>query len=184
MDAYPLAKLDFVIRSGLLSKEQLITPDNIKYLRGSCEKMIAREGGLRNENTKTALGQVITDLEKAEDLFRDVEYRVSALPAQSAQYIDTKVFAVNGIFTKQRIDRSTLPKGLLVYDIQYSSNELKPDKLWNSVIGRRFGTVITKKPLMIGEKGYTELKDDAFTLNPERHRTLRDFQPANRGHER
>ncbi len=27
MDKYPLAKLDFVERSGLLPKEQLITPD-------------------------------------------------------------------------------------------------------------------------------------------------------------
>ena len=45
MDAYPLAKLDYLARSGLLPKEQLVTPDNIKYLRVSCDKTMAREDG-------------------------------------------------------------------------------------------------------------------------------------------
>ena len=184
MDAYPLAKLDFVSRSGLLPKEQLITPDNIKYLRGSCEKTMAREGSLFNEDTKTALGQVIKDLERAEDSFREVDYRISAMSAQIPQYIDAEILAVKGIFTKHQIDRATLPKGLFAYDIQFSRDELKPELLWNSVIGRRFGTVITKKPLEIGEKGYTELQDKDFSLNPEKRPTLRDFQSKNRDNER
>lgn len=51
MDSYPLARLDFVTRSGLLPKERLITPVNIKYLHGSCEKTMARKGGLFDEDT-------------------------------------------------------------------------------------------------------------------------------------
>jgi hypothetical protein len=176
MDAYPLAKLDFVSRSGLLPKEQFVTPGNIKYLRGSCEKTLAREGGHFDENTKSALEKVITDLEKAEDSFREVEYRTSPIPAQHPLYIDTKIFTAKGIFTRQQIDRATLPKGLHAYDVQFSSDEMKPEKLWPSCIGRRFGTVITKKPLPIGEKGYTDIKDNDFTLNPEKRPTLRDFK--------
>ncbi|MCL2579105.1 MAG: hypothetical protein FWE32_03645 [Oscillospiraceae bacterium] len=184
MDAYPLAKLDFVTRSGLLPKEQLITPDNIKYLRGSCEKVMAREGNLFDADTKTALGKVITDLEKADDSFRDVEYKISAIPVPNAQYIDAQIFGAKGILTGQQIDRATLPKGLFAYDVQYSSDEMKPDKLWNSVIGRRFGTVITKKPLAIGEKGYTGLNESDLALNPEKHPTLKEFQSKNRAQER
>jgi hypothetical protein len=100
-----------------LPKEQLITPANIKYLRGSCEKTMEREYGSFDEDTKTALGQLITDLEKAEDSFRDVEYRTSAIPAHNAQYIDAKIYVTKCIFTRQQIDRPTLPKGLYAYDI-------------------------------------------------------------------
>jgi hypothetical protein len=180
MDAYPLAKQDFVSRSGLLPKEQLITPSNIKYLRGSCEKTMAREGGHFDEGTKSALEKVIINLERAEDSFREVEYRISPIPAQHPLYIDAKIFAAKAIFTRQQIDRATLPKGLHAYDIQFSSDEMKPDKLWPSCIGRRFGTVITKKPLAIGENGYTDIKDNDFTLNSEKRPTLREFQAQNR----
>lgn len=183
MDNYPAAKLDFVSRSGILPKEQLITPDNIKYLHGSCSKTMAKEGNLFDEATKTALGQVITNLEKVQDSFRDVEYRISAIPARNAQYIETKIFDVKGIFTKHQVDRSTVPKWLYAYDIEYSRDELKPDKLWNK-IGRRFGTVITKKPLTIGEKGYTEINENDFSLNPEKHCTLKEFQAKNKEYER
>ena len=181
MDAYPLAKLDFVSRSGLLPKEQLITPNNIKYLRGSCEKTMEREGGLFNEDTKTALGKVITDLEKAEDSFREVDYRVSAMAANIPQYIEAKIYGSKCIFTRHQIDRSTLPKGLYAYDVQYSPDELKPDKLWNSVIGRRFGTVITRRPLVIGKNGFADIKHGNLTLNPDKRPTLKEFQSISRG---
>lgn len=46
-----------------------------------------------------------------------------------------------------------------MYETQYSRDELKPELLWNIVMGRRIGTVILKKLLPIGEKGYTELKN-------------------------
>jgi len=180
MDAYPLAKLDFVARSGLLPKEQLVTPDNIKYLRGSCEVTVARDGGLYDEATREATRKVITDLHKAEDSFRDVERRISTVPAHDAHYVDAKILAAKGIFTRQEIDRATLPKGLYAYNVQYSRDEMKPELLWNKVLGRRFGTVITRKPLPIGEKGYTELKDNDFTLNPEKRLNLREFQANNR----
>jgi hypothetical protein len=52
MDNYSAAKLNFVIRSGLLPKEQLITPENIKYFHGSCDKIMAKEGHLFDEDTK------------------------------------------------------------------------------------------------------------------------------------
>ena len=181
MDNYPAAKLDFVTRSGLLPKEQLITPENIKYYHGSCSKTMAREGGLYDDDTRAALGEVITDLEKAQDLFREVEYRVSAIPAKNAWYIGMKLFDVKGVFTKQQIDHATLPKGLYAYDIQYSRDDMKPEKVWNcGVIGYRFGTVITKKPLTIGEKGYTEIGDKDFSLNAEKHYTLREYQDKNK----
>jgi len=180
MDAYPLARLDFVARSGLLPKEQLVTPDNIKYLHDSCYTIMSRDGSSFREDAKTAFGQVIKDLEKAKDLFREVDYRTSAISAFIPQYIDTTILTVKGIFTKHQIDRATLLKGLFAYDIQYSPDDLKPEKLWPSVIGRRFGTVITKKPLPIGENGYTELKENDFSLNPEKCLTMRGFRPINR----
>ena len=180
MDAYPLARLDFVIRSGLLPKEQLITSDNIKYLHESCDTIMRRDGTSFREDAKAELGQVIKDLEKAEDSFREVDYRTTAISAFIPQYIDTTILTVKGIFTKHQIDRATLLKGLFAYDIQFSSDELKPEKLWPSVIGRRFGTVITAKPLPIGENGYTELKENDFSLNPEKRLTMRGFRPINR----
>jgi hypothetical protein len=87
---------------------------------------------------------------------------------------------VKGIFTKSRIDRDTLPKGLYAYDIQFSSEDMKPEKLWEKVFGRRFGTVVTKKPLPIGEKGYTEISGKDFSLNNYKRPTLLEFQTRSR----
>jgi len=176
MDAYPAAKLDFVSRSGLLPKEQLITPDNIVYMRVACVALY--RDNYNDEGNE--LKNVITDLHKAEESFREVEHRISAIPAKDAQYIDARILTVKGIFTKQQIDRATLPKGLYAYDIQYSRDDMKPEALWNSVLGCRFGTIITKRPLTIGEKGYTEIKDTDLTLNPAKRPALRDFQFPNR----
>ena len=65
--------------------------------------------------------------------------------------------------------------------ILYSPDELKPDKLWNSVIGRRFGTIITKRPLVIGKNGFADIKYGDLALNPEKRPTLREFQSISRG---
>jgi hypothetical protein len=97
-----------------------------------------------------------------------------------AGYIETKILDTKGIFTKSQIDRDTLPKGLYAYDIQFSCSDMKPEKLWEKVFGRRFGTVITKKPLPIGEKGYTGIPDRGFSLNINKRPTLREFQTRSR----
>jgi hypothetical protein len=184
MDSYPLAKLDFASRSGLLPKEQLVTPENIKYLHGCCEKVMDREGRLFDDDTKAALKQTVGGLKKTQEFFREIAYATGEVAANIAQYIEANIFDAKGVFTKQRIDRSTMPSGLFAYDIQYSSDEMKPEKVWPSVIGRRFGTVITKKALPIGEKGYTALRDKDFTLNPEKSLAFREFQPYRREHVR
>ena len=184
MDKYPLAKLDFVERSGLLPKEQLITPTNIRYLHGSCSKVMDREGRLFDENTRLALKQTVSSLERAQDIFREVDYRSAAMTANIPQYIEAKILDTKGIFTKHQIHRATLPEGLHAYDVQYSSDTMLPDKIWPSVISRNFGTVITKKPLEIGEKGYTALGDNGFSLNPDKRMTMREYHPYHREHVR
>jgi hypothetical protein len=184
MDKYPLAKLDFVERSGLLAKEQLITPTNIKYLHGSCSKVMDREGRLFDENTRLALKQTVDGLERAQDIFREVDYRTAAMTANIPQYIEANILDTKGIFTKHQIDRATVPDGLHAYDVQFSSDTMLPDKVWPSVISHNFGTVITKKPLEIGEKGYTPLGDNGFSLNPDKRMTMKEFHPYRREYHR
>jgi len=101
-------------------------------------------------------------LEKAQDIFREALYHTSEMSAWIPKYIEVKFFDNKDVFIKHQIDRSTVPNGLFAHDIQFSSDELNPEKLWPSVIGRRFGTVITKKPLVVCEKGYTELQEKIF----------------------
>jgi hypothetical protein len=180
MDNYPAAKLDFVARSGLLPREQLVTPENIKYLHGSCSMTLDKDGAAYNEETRAALGQIVSGLEKVKDSFIETEYRISAISAVLAPYIETNILDVKGIFTKSLIDRDTLPKGLYAYDIQFSREDMTPEKVWEKVLGRWFGTVITKKPLPIGEKGYTELSSKDFSLNINKRPTLREFQTRSR----
>jgi hypothetical protein len=175
MDNYSAAKLDFVARSGLLPEEQLITPENINYLHSSCSKTMENEGYLFDNNTKNALGNIITGLEKVQDSFDEVKRLISAIPAQHTQYIGAKVFDEKGIFTKHQIDRESLPKGLFAYDIAYSREKMEPENIWPRYIGGRFGTVITKNPVTIGEKGYTELGTNGFSLDPENRCSLQDF---------
>jgi hypothetical protein len=47
-------------------------------------------------------------------------------------------------------------------------------------MGRRFGTVITKKPLVIGKNGFTDIKHGDLALNPEKRPSLREFQSKSR----
>ena len=47
-----------------------------------------------------------------------------------------------------------------------------------------YGTVITKKPLEIGDKGFADIQRSDFTLNPEKRPTLREFQPKAREYAR
>jgi hypothetical protein len=180
MDNYPAARLDFAVRSGLLPREQLITPENVKCLHGSCRMALDKGGTAYNEETRAALGQTVSDLERVQDSFRETEHKVSEIPAATAAYIEAKTLDVKGIFTKSRIDRDTLPKGLYAYDIQFSSTDMMPEKLWKKVFGRRFGTVVTKKPLPIGAKGYAEISDKDFSLNINKRPTLREFQTRSR----
>jgi hypothetical protein len=184
MACYHLAKMDFVIRSGLLPKEQLITSDNVKFFHISCCKTMEREGNLFDDDTKMALGEVTTDLEKVQDIFREIKYNTKPVSAKIPQYIETRILAAKGIFTKHQLDRESVPKGLYAYDVQFSRDEMKPELLWPKVIGHRFGTVITAKPLPIGEKGYTELGEKGFSLNPEKRLTLKDFQAKSKDYER
>jgi hypothetical protein len=132
---------------------------------------------LYDDDTKAALKQTIGDLGKMQELFREIAYATGDVAAKIPPYMEADILGTKGIFTKQQIDRSAMPSGLFAYDIQYSSEDMKPEKVWPNVIGRRFGTVITKKALPIGEKGYTELGENGVTLNPEKRLTLREFHP-------
>jgi hypothetical protein len=56
---------------------------------------------------------------------------------------------------------------------------MKSEKVWPSVLSRRFGTVITKRPLTIGEEGYIKLNGKDLSLTPEKCYTLKEFQAKN-----
>jgi len=176
MEDYAAAKLDFVMRSGLLPSEQIITPNNVQTLYGACVTAMKESGLHFNDEVKSALGQTINNLEKMKDSFFDAARRTTEIPATNASYMEAKIFSTKAIFTKHQINRDTLPKGLYAYDIQYSRDKMEPETIWPRVGNRRFGTVVTKKPIAMGERGYTELGQDGLSLNPDRRGTLRMFQ--------
>ncbi len=175
MDNYPAAKLSFVARSGILPKEQLITPENLQYLHGACCKTMDAEWHTPDDDTKAALGGIISSLEKVQDSFNEVNRRILPVPAQSVQFIEAKILDTGGLFSKLQIDRESLPKGLFAYDITFSRETMEPEKVWPKNTDSRFGTVITNKPLTIGEKGYTDFGCKDFSLNPKKKYTLQEF---------
>lgn len=75
-------------------------------------------------------------------------------PKDAEKYQEVEIFDVPGLFSNGRIDPAAIPEGLYVYDLRGSDYDPgQPITVENHVTVNHAGSVITAKPLDLGEDG-------------------------------
>lgn len=75
-------------------------------------------------------------------------------PKGAKKYQEVEIFDVPGLFSNGRIDPATIPEGMYVYDLRGSDDDPgMPVTVENHVTVNHAGSVITAKPLDLGEDG-------------------------------
>lgn len=75
-------------------------------------------------------------------------------PKGAEKYQEVEIFDVPGLFSNGRIDPATIPEGMYVYDLRGSDYDPgQPITVENHVTVNHAGSVITAKPLDLGEDG-------------------------------
>ena len=76
------------------------------------------------------------------------------------------------LFTPNRIDRSTVPMGMRMYEIRQDENG-RPTELSHSVYGEKYGTIITHAYIPI-KNGYRRIRGKSLRLKSQ-ETSLRSF---------
>ena len=75
-------------------------------------------------------------------------------PKGAEKYQEVEIFDVPGLFFNGRIDPAAIPEGMYVYDLRGSDDDPgQPITVENHVTVNHAGSVITAKPLDLGEEG-------------------------------
>ena len=75
-------------------------------------------------------------------------------PKDAEKYQEIEIFDVPGLFSNGRIDPATIPEGMYVYDLRGSDDDPgQPITVENHVTVNHAGSIITAKPLDLGEDG-------------------------------
>ena len=84
-----------------------------------------------------------------------------AEPKGAEKYQKVEIFDVPGLFSNGRIDPATIPEGMYVYDMRGSDDDPgQPIAVESHVTVNHAGSVITAKPLDLGEDGRLMFTED------------------------
>ena len=69
------------------------------------------------------------------------------------------------LYTDKRIERSSIPTGMYLYELRGERNDISiPCEIRHSVLIRFSGSIITKEPLPMSEKGSLPIQDNDHQL--------------------
>lgn len=100
------------------------------------------------------------------------------LNAMNTRFEAVEILEVPGLFTTERIDRTTVPKGMYLYEMQTSEQDWsQPCLLARHITVEHFGTVLTASPIDLPESGYRDLSPgDLNERNGAEHLTVAEFE--------
>ena len=78
----------------------------------------------------------------------------------SDEYERIELFGQTALFTNDRITDADIPKGTYCYDLRRSDDGERFCSIEKRVAVNRGGSVVTKEPLDLGEKGFIPLTED------------------------
>ena len=82
-------------------------------------------------------------------------------PKDAEKYQEIEIFDVPGLFSNGRISAADIPEGMYVYDLRGSDDDPgQPVTVEKSVMVNHAGSVITAKPLDLGEDGRLTLTEE------------------------
>ena len=103
---------------------------------------------------------------------------MSAVDARTGRFVAVEILGIPGLFTTQRVDRSTVPKGVYAYDMQTSAQDWsQPCLIARHITVEHFGTVLTARPISLPSGGYRNLSPgDFMEMAFAEGMTLADFE--------
>ncbi len=88
------------------------------------------------------------------------------LDATKETFEVVEIVGIPGLFTTERVARSTVPQGMYLYEMQTSEDDWsQPCLLGRRIMVEHFGTVLTAGPIDLPDTGYLDLKPGDFTMD-------------------
>ena len=82
-------------------------------------------------------------------------------PKNAPKYQEVEIFDVPGLFSNGRVSAADVPEGMFIYDLRGSDDDPgMPVAVENHVVVNHAGSVITAKPLDLGEEGRLMFTED------------------------
>ena len=169
-DFYPYAETDDQFYREYLRRNSDVKLDS-RWLSGVCSN--------DSENLVNAVGGKTTEYgiisQKGGNLFEPVEYHKPLHPIMRDRDFD--VVEMGGqlaLYVDARIDSSELPDGLFKYNFRHDEDNYY-STLERNVLVNNSGTLITRKPIDLGEHGYLVLDEDSTPNFIGNQATLEDF---------
>lgn len=103
---------------------------------------------------------------------------MNAINASKEQFEAVEILGIPGLFTTERIDRSTVPQRMYAYDMQTSSEDWGlPGMIAHHITVEHFGTVLTASPVPLPQNGYLDLSPSDFDeKGGAEHLTVAEFE--------
>lgn len=100
------------------------------------------------------------------------------IDATAERFEAVEILGIPSLFTTQRVNRATVPKGMYAYELQTSPEDWsQPCLLARHITVAHFGTVLTASPIALPERGYLDLRNgDLDEKNGAEHLTVREFE--------
>ncbi len=97
--------------------------------------------------------------------------------AMTAAFEEVSLLNQPALFTPQRIDRSTVPEGMCLYEIRHSDEDWgDPRELARGILVNYYGTILTREPIQLPVSGGMELNAGDLAFCDGGCRTVTDFQ--------
>lgn len=78
--------------------------------------------------------------------------------AMDEQYEEIKVLGKPALFHGMRIDRSTVPRGLYLYEVRHDDDDFgNPVQIARGIMVNHFGSIITHEPIKLPPDGHLNI---------------------------
>ena len=105
--------------------------------------------------------------------------------AMTEQFEDVTVFGHPMIFTCMRVDRTTLPKGLYMYEVRHDDDQQgDPVQIGNWIMVNYWGTIISNKPIRLepsinGNNAYRDIDPEEDWNYEGSTTTIKEYREKN-----
>lgn len=97
--------------------------------------------------------------------------------AMTAAFEEVTVYGPPALFTSLRIDRSTVPEGLYLYELRHADEDWgDPCQLARGILVNHYGTILTREPIQLPIEGWLNLNPGDFNFSDGGCHTVAEFQ--------
>ena len=96
--------------------------------------------------------------------------------AAEVNYSEVTILGNPALFSEWRIDRTTVPPGLYLYELRHEDEDWgTPCQVAKSILVNFYGTVLTTEPLELGEDGRRDIKAADIVYLPQSNPAIEYF---------